>query len=261
LKALRFLLKYLVYQWNAVGKKKIQSPLVFDFYTKVILGKSKNDDFQTIEGIREELKKSTKIISIEDHGAGSLLNKSTTRKVSDVAKNSLKSPKFAELLYRIAHRLMPENILELGTSLGISSMYLACANSKAQVTTVEGCSNTFEIAKSHIEASPFKNLSLVNANFDEYIPKYLTLNNSVDFVFIDGNHQKEPTLDYFQQCLAHSNNSTVFIFDDIYWSAGMEEAWNEIKKHPQVTTTIDLFFVGIVFLDKSHVKENFVLKF
>ena len=46
---------------------------------------------------------------------------------------------------------------------------------------------------------------------------------------------KQPTLNYFNQLLKISTQSTIFIFDDIHWSVEMEEAWNEIKQHPSVT--------------------------
>ena len=84
---------------------------------------------------------------------------------------------------------------------------------------------------------------------------------TIDLAFIDGNHQKKPTIDYFEQCLKYANNNTMFIFDDIHWSQGMENAWNYIKKHEKTTLTIDLFFVGIVFIKSELSKEHFTIRF
>ena len=42
----------------------------------------------------------------------------------------------------------------------------------------------------------------------------------------------------------------------------MEEAWEIIKQHTAVSLSIDLFFIGIVFLRKDFkVKQHFVIRF
>jgi len=62
--------------------------------------------------------------------------------------------------------------------------------------------------------------------------------------------------------LKKAHNETILIFDDIHWSAQMEEAWEIIKQHNSVTLSIDLFFIGIVFLRKDFkVKQHFSLRF
>ena len=84
---------------------------------------------------------------------------------------------------------------------------------------------------------------------------------TIDLAFIDGNHLEVPTITYFKECLHYANNDTLFIFDDIHWSQGMENAWENIKKHPKTTVTIDLFFVGIVFIKSELSKEHFTIRF
>jgi predicted O-methyltransferase YrrM len=98
-------------------------------------------------------------------------------------------------------------------------------------------------------------------NFDQILPNLLAQRKQVDFVYIDGNHTKAATLHYFQECLAKAHEGTLLIFDDIYWSKGMEEAWEEIKNHPQVTVTVDLFWIGLVYFKKGQAKEHFKLKY
>jgi predicted O-methyltransferase YrrM len=71
----------------------------------------------------------------------------------------------------------------------------------------------------------------------------------LDFVFFDANHQKQPTLQYFNQCIAKANKNGIFVFDDIHWSEGMEQAWEIVKQHPKVTTSIDLYHMGILFFN------------
>jgi predicted O-methyltransferase YrrM len=161
----------------------------------------------------------------------------------------------------LVNRFQPEEVLELGTSLGISSAYLASANSKIKVITIEGCKEIAEKAKENFKKLGLQNIEQHLGNFDDVLPQLLSEKKKIDFVFFDGNHRKEPTLNYFKQCLAHAHEGSIFIFDDIYWSSEMKEAWNEIKMNERVTVTLDLFFMGIVFFRKEQVKQHFIIRY
>ena len=258
---LKFLLKYIKYRFQSDNEHGIHSPFIFELYNDVIVDQTPFYVYQDIESIRAKLLLTDLTNKIEDHGAGSKVNASPQRKVKDIAKHTLKSPKYGQLLFRIVNRFKPAHILELGTSLGISTLYLATSNKKAKVTTVEGCPNTAKVAQVNFEKMRMKNIELVNATFESYLPQYLNQTPSLDMVFFDGNHQKAATLDYFDQCVVQVHAKSIFIFDDIHWSVEMEEAWEVIKKHPKVTSTVDLFFVGIVFFNTDLSKENFQLRF
>jgi hypothetical protein len=42
----------------------------------------------------------------------------------------------------------------------------------------------------------------------------------------------------------------------------MEKAWDEIKKQEEVTLTIDLFYIGIVFFRKENKqKQHFTIRY
>jgi predicted O-methyltransferase YrrM len=217
--------------------------------------------FDDIESIRSKLLMTDMEITIEDYGAGSKVNNSNKRNIKDITNNSVKSAKYGQLLFRLVNHFKPKSVLELGTSLGVSTLYLAGAIKKMEVTTVEGCPNTSKVAQVNFDKIGFNNINLITANFDQFLPQYLTETEALDFVFFDGNHQKEATLNYFNWCIEKANDQTIFVFDDIHWSEGMTEAWVEIQKHAKVTATIDLFFVGIVFFNSDLSKENFVLRF
>jgi predicted O-methyltransferase YrrM len=149
----------------------------------------------------------------------------------------------------------PKTILELGTSLGITTAYLAMAGKQSAIITMEGADSIAAIAQSNFETLQLSNIELVKGNFDETLSTVIRHLSSVNFVFIDGNHRKESTLRYFNQILPATNNDTIIVFDDIHWSEEMEQAWKQIKKHPQVRATIDLFFIGIVLL-RNEFKEK-----
>ena len=250
--------KYRIKSDNAHG---IHPPFLFEFYNNVIADQTPFYAYQDIESIRAKLLLTEMEITIQDHGAGSKVNNANTRKIKDIAKNTLKAPKYAQLLFRLVNRLQPKNILELGTSLGVSTLYLAAPSQKIKVTTVEGCPKTAKVAQINFDKIGYQNIKLVNDTFDHFLPAYLAKTKELDFVFFDGNHQQEATINYFNQCVEKVHHQTVFIFDDIHWSGGMTKAWETILKHPKITTTVDLFFMGIVFFNPELSKENFTLKF
>jgi len=256
-----FLIRYIKYRLVSKNEHSIHSPYLFRFYLDVIKDENPFYIYEDIESIRSKLLMTDMEISIEDHGAGSKVNNSNKRNIKDIAKNAVKSAKYGQLLFRLVNHFKPQTILELGTSLGVSTLYLAGANKKRKVTTVEGCPNTSKVAQINFDKIGFENINLITANFDQFLPQYLAKTETLDFVFFDGNHQKEATLNYFNWCVDKAHGQTIFVFDDIYWSKGMTEAWEEIQKHPKVTATIDLFFVGIVFFNTDLSKEDFVLRF
>jgi len=252
---------FISYKRKATNEHGIHSPFIFELYNNVIADENPFYVFDDIESIRALLLLSPQEIDIKDYGAGSTVNSSNKRKISDIAKNTLKAPKYGQLLFRIVNRFKPKTVLELGTSLGISSMYLAAVTNKTNVTTVEGCPKTAQVAQINFDKIGIKNIKLINDKFDDFLPVYLKGINTLDLAFFDGNHTQKATLNYFNLCLEKANNNSVFIFDDIHWSKGMSLAWEEIKAHPKVTTTIDLFAVGIVFFNTDLSKEHFVLKY
>ena len=261
MKKVKFILRYFRYLLTAKGKHFAQAPFLYSFITKVLNAKKEDKNCRTIEALRKELCISKQIIQITDFGAGSSINNSKKRRVKDVAQNSAKNAKFGQLLYRICRKFKPKNIIELGTSLGISSCYLAKANPNAQVFTFEGCSETAAIANSNFKKLDIENISITLGDFNNTLTSKLEEVDGVDLVFIDGNHQENPTIAYFEEILKFTNNESIFIFDDIHWSCGMENAWNYIKSHQRTTLSIDLFFVGIVFVKTELSKEHFTIRF
>lgn len=262
MKLLLFLIRYLSFLLKS--RKHITPDSVFIAKFLDIIKESKfleNSDSIKIESLRDLLSKSKKKIEILDFGAGSNINRSRFRKVGDIIRNSAKEKKFGNLLYNIVNEYKPKTILELGTSLGISTSYLASANIKANVTTLEGCPQTAKIAKENFNKLNCKNIRLVLGDFDKTLERELTNLNSIDLTFIDGNHQKESTIRYFKNILDYSHENTIFILDDIYWSQGMKEAWDIIKNHEKVSCSIDIFFIGIILIRKEINKEHLIVHF
>lgn len=253
------LIKYIKYKSKAHNLHGLHSPFVYSLYENVIGTEQQYYFFVNAEILRNELlQNETKIEKIE-LGTGNKKNKKI--KISNIAKTVLKSSKEAQLMFKLVNYFQPKNILEIGTSLGLTTSYIAAANSNANVVTLEGCPNTLAVAKSNFEKLRIKNVTTHLGNFDEILPPVLSKMQTLDLVFFDGNHRYEPTMNYFNLSLEKSNENSVFVFDDIHWSAEMTKAWEEIQNHKDVTVTIDLFSVGLVFFRTQQAKQHFILKF
>ena len=258
---LLFVFNYLRYYLTAQTKYDIHSPFVFDFTTKVLNGISQKKDFAEIEALRKKLKNNSVVINVLDFGAGGKGNGIHTKSISSIAGQSAKSTKYAQLLFGIVNYFKPQNMLELGTSLGISALYQSKANHGSNFFSVEGSTAVAEIAKENFDLLRAKNIKLICGSFDEMLPGILQELKTLDYVFFDGNHRMIPTLKYFEMCLQKANANSVFVFDDINWSTEMKQTWQEIKKNPCVTVSIDLFVMGIVFINPGFSKEEFRIRY
>lgn len=255
------ILDYLKYLFLAKNEHSLHSPFLFEFYLKVLKGHTSENDCLAIEILRDNLLSDEREIEITDLGAGSKFKQSNRRKIKDIAKNAQKSTRLAQLFYRIIKYYNYQNILDLGTSLGITTAYLAKASPNGKVYTFEGCPSTVLIAKENLGKLDIRNVEIIKGNLNNTLQQQLDKMATIDFVFFDANHRYEPTIDYFERCLGKVHEDTCFIFDDIYWSDEMKKSWNYINNHPQVTVSIDIFWLGIVFFRKKQPKQHFVLKF
>jgi predicted O-methyltransferase YrrM len=138
---------------------------------------------------------------------------------------------------------------------------LAKAAPNAKVITIEGCPATAAIARENLDKLQIQNTELLTGNFDNILPDLLKNSEELDFVYVDGNHRKDATLNYFEWCLPKLSQNSIMIFDDIYWSEGMKEAWAQIKAHPDVSVSIDLFWIGLIYVRKGQAKEDFIIKY
>lgn len=255
------LLRYIQFLLQSKDEHGVHSPFVFELYTTIIKAVEPYYVFEEIESCRSRMLTSSEQILVEDMGAGSKVNPSRKRRVKDIARYSLKNPKTAQLLFRLVNHFNPRVIFELGTSLGISTLYMAAPNPQAEIYTFEGCPQTLTIATNNFKHFGYSHIVPVAGNIDHKLPEYVAKVPQLDFVFFDANHRLSPTLHYFDSCLTKSHSNSVFVLDDIYWSAEMAEAWDNIKAHPAVMLTIDLFYIGLVFFRKEQPRQHFKLRF
>jgi predicted O-methyltransferase YrrM len=246
---------FLRYAVKAKTKYYLHSPFVYQFYLNVIENAGKSN-LNQIRARRAELESDPALLTINDFGTGTQKQKS----LAQIAANVSVSHKYGQLLYSLVQNSQPATILELGTSIGLSSSYMALANPSAQLITIEGAEQIAHVARQTHRKLNVSNARVVVGPFETALPEVLKQREYLDFVFFDGNHTHAATLNYFEQCLAKAGDRSVFVFDDIYWSPGMAAAWQQIKLHPQITLTLDVYRFGICFFQKDKLaKEDFVL--
>lgn len=255
-------LKFAIRHFLCAGYYKghrVHSPNIFNFFEKAIFSKKKFN-YQNAENANKNLKNSKQIIhslSIGARGNGQIVEK----KVSDIAKKSSSCGKYGRLLQRISAFLQPKTIVELGTSLGIGTMYLSQGCPNAKIITVEGCNETLNIAKKNFKNFNFNNIVPINANFNDVLDDILQKNTDTGLIFVDGNHTYKDTINYYSAICKFNNKKIVAIFDDINWSQGMTKAWREIQTAPQTIVAIETARMGIVFFDDNLTKKNYCTRF
>jgi len=237
----------------------IHSPFVFYIQHEIINENIPFYAFDDIESVRAKLLLSQQEISVKDLGALGEKQKERKLKINEIARRSLKPAKDAQLLFRLAYYHKAENILELGTSLGITTSYLAKACPNAKIITIEGAPAVAKVAAVNLKKLDVLNVKQLVGDFKTELKPALEEFNQLDFVFFDGNHRYQVTINYFESCLPLAHENSIFVFDDIYWSTEMQKAWKKIKSHPSVTVTIDVYSMGIVFFKKDQAKEDFTV--
>ncbi|AFL81677.1 putative O-methyltransferase [Aequorivita sublithincola DSM 14238] len=240
------------------NKHGVHSPFVYNLVTKCFNDKTKYTEYEVLKQHRQALRKDTSMFEMKDFGQGSRVFKGNARKVSAVLKNAGMKKKQQKLLFRLAKYFKSENILELGTSLGLGTVALSISNEFAAINTVEGCPNTLGKAQSYFEKFNLHNIAIHQQLFSDFLSK--NTSQKYDLIFIDGDHNGERTLGYFNSLLKNIHNDSVIIFDDIYWSKDMTAAWQQIITHEKVTVSIDTFQWGLVFFRKEQRKEHFIIR-
>jgi predicted O-methyltransferase YrrM len=249
---------YFKFLLKSTNKHGVHSPFVYQLITKCFYNKTNYSVYTQLKNYKKSLLNNKNSINVNDFGAGSKNMKNNFRTISQIAKNSGTTQNRAKLLFRLVNYFKFNTILELGTSLGIATHAMSLGSPKAKITSIEGCPNISKFSEDNFKRFNLNNIEVITGDFSDEIENLK--HNTYDFIFFDGNHQKKVTLQYFNTLLQTTHNDSVFIFDDIYWSKEMTEAWETIIQHPKVTVSIDTFLWGFVFLRKEQNKEHFTIR-
>lgn len=241
---------------HAVDEHSIHSPFFFDFYEKVIKPKS-FIGLPEVEKVRTNLLTSTQQIDMVDLGATSPHFQSQQRSLSKIAATSASPKALCELFMRLTSHIQAKAIVELGTSVGLTTLYLA-HQPESHVTTFEGNKALIQVAFTHLEYFHKKNVKVIAGNIDQTLPDFIQNPAKIDFALMDANHRYTPTLRYFELLAKRIHTKGVIVMDDIYYSPEMEKAWTEIKRHPLVYSSVDLYRCGLLFFDPALNRQHYV---
>lgn len=253
---------YLNYRRKAKSRFKVHSTFVYELIENVFRDTKRYDDYRKLNRTRRRYRRRTDRLETMDFGAASKDKDYTIRvtTVGKIVRERTHSKKKLQFLYRMARYLKPGTILEFGTAAGISAMYFSKGSPESRMITMEGCMGLASVARKSFRKRKL-NIEVEVGDFDAILDGILEKVKQLDMVFIDGNHRKEPTKRYFERCIKLAGENSVFMFDDIHWSRGMNKAWNSIKKDERVSITIDLFWIGLVFFKQDIAKQDFVLRY
>lgn len=252
--------EFLLFQVKAGNKHSVHSPFVFELCERVFEDKRSFHAFHEINQLRNQRSTEAGKVKIIELGAGSKHNEAHERSVGDLVKNVAIPAKYGEILFKLVDVLQPCSILEMGTSIGFSGLYLHKARQKAPMITLEGNPFVAHIAKQHFDQLNANAIQINVGDFGETLKVSLANLKTVGLAFIDGNHTYEATKEYFEDIFPFVNEHSCLIFHDIHWSKGMRKAWDEISADKRVVFSIDLFEMGLVFFNKGVPKQHFLLK-
>lgn len=241
----------------------IHSPFVYDFVRKVLVQKKTKKHQKTqVKNLRKKLTKKTDIINLANHGAGSRIqNEHKSFPIGKLIKQSGLTTKYITLLIDTIQHYKYNNFLELGTCCGLTTTAVAIANPKLDIVTIENAHERASWAQKEFKRRELNNINLIEMDFTSAINRLNKNNKRFDMVFIDGDHTYEGTMKYFKLLKPMMNENGVLIFDDIYWSKEMTQAWKEICNTQSCGITIDMYRMGMLFIRPNQHIEHFIIRF
>ena len=255
--------RHVLAAWNTSGEG-IHSPYLFRLVRFVLRDKNAYYCFGDIERRREYLLTCPDELDVVDYGSrGSKEGKRVRRKINEIAAGHLESAKMGQLLFRLVNFMgqeekRPLEILELGTSLGITTAYLSSADSHNHVVTLEGSEAVLQVARGVWQALRLKNIESKVGNIDDTL--YLYAREKLDLAYVDANHTYEATMRYADYLLPRMHEKGVLVIDDIHYSEEMERAWTALKNDSRVTTSMDLYHMGLLFVDTHYLKRHYRIR-
>jgi predicted O-methyltransferase YrrM len=246
-----YLRRFFHFYKKALTIYDVHSPFVASFLRFVFMDDRAYYSFRDIEQFRALLLKNRYRIRIVDFGAGSRANPSQWREVRDIVRHGAVSGQVGRFLFRAVLFVRPGSMLEMGTSLGISTLYLRTAGARRPFITMEGCPDIAVAARDNLLRLGCSDVEVVEGPFSETLHEVLDRYGQLDFLYLDGDHRAGSSYAYFLACLEKAGPRSVFVIADIHWSEEMEAAWARMQAHPRVCASVDNFHLGFLFFDKA----------
>ncbi len=118
-------------------------------------------------------------------------------------------------------------ILELGTSLGISTLALALGAPQSKVISVEGCPVLAAIARDNLRRHGALNAEVICMEFGKALTELYEMGVKVALAFVDGNHRGAAMTEYVRK-IRQMGEEMIIVADDIHMNRDMIKAWRSI---------------------------------
>lgn len=181
-----------------------------------------------VESMRTRVEQDRREIVMMDHGAGSSTDQRsveemergvpTTLVVGKLCKSASKPPASAELPFRLVRWQDSKSCIEMGACLGVSPSYIASAlklTGAGKLVTLEGAPALAELAAANLRDQGLTDAEVRLGNFSQTLVPTLQALRPVDFMFIDGHHDRDATLQYLTTAKPFLARSNSVVFDDI----------------------------------------------
>ncbi|QCK16040.1 O-methyltransferase [Mangrovivirga cuniculi] len=250
-----------VLHWlRCVNDHSLHSPFLFNIYKNLIRRKYRDSD--SIDNYLSSLKTNESILLIDDYGVGSSTLKSNSRRIKDIAKTSTSSLSIRKIIRNYIFQNQPKCIIELGTNLGVTTMLMAESSLDygGQVYSFEGSNALAELAERSFKDFNLGNIKIIKGDLDSTLDTTLaTLDDKIDFVYMDANHTYEATINYLNLIYPYLNENAAILIGDIYWSKSMKKAWKEICSSGMFNTKLDFYHSGLILKGPNIPEEHEIL--
>lgn len=214
----------------------IHSPFAFRLITKVIREKARYYAYDDIEAIRHE--------RVENH-----LSRSQKRLRKRISTSR------GRLFFRLTNFFRPHKILEIGSSWGISTLYLRLADRSSQLTVAEPADEVVRFAERLLAEAGVK-ADFVRENYETFLPDYLEQNSERLYIVV--NRLPKSYYGMLSRLLDVAlDKQSLLIIDGIRSNSAVKSWWESLIKDPRVRVTVDMKNVGFVCCDPKLNKQDY----
>ena len=236
----------------------VHSPFVFNLITKVIEERCGYYSFNEIELLRKQLLFRNEYITYPDRRNKGKMRR---RRIGEIVKREAIRPKHGALLFRLANYFKSKHILQLGPTMGLSTLYLTSYATDVRCIALESVPEFAAIAEQDYQKGARNPIDLRVGSYRQLLPKALEEMEQLDFVFFNTLYEPEDNLWLFNECIKHVHDGTLFVFEGIKENRKMRQLWHDVCLHPDVTVTLDLYSLGIIVFHKKLHKKDYIVYF
>jgi predicted O-methyltransferase YrrM len=246
-------------QYLIKGRSKyyIHSPFVYDFCRFVLSRKPLQKDSDTINSIIKYYQSKKDILNLQEFGAAR--KRDYAIKIGDYLNRTAITNKYGRLLHNLVAYYQVEHVIETGTALGISTSWMALSNPNCKISSIEGNKKLCDVSNEMFIRFSITNTQVYCGLVEDVLPELAKNMKCKTLLFIDAHHTGAATMRYFAMIKSYVKDDTIVVFDDINYSAEMNDAWKNIICDERVTLSLNLYRIGVIFFNPSLSKQAFSL--